>query len=285
MSEVTDEMLSAGWRAYREHDGHKNGLRSAYLAMRAREPAASAVSGDAVEAALDAWPRGDGGHQFHWVRSPGGTEVPAWWVNGGWRLVGWDHVRSTEALAKCNWSYVGPCMRDAADRARGRSETDKRAMGLLRNCVDYWPSAQNDDLQHRTFIEARDFVSGQPEDPSAGDQGSTADAGRFSGKVALDVMLGTKMDAGRKAPEWTAPWQKLVTAMAISWLLEVEGDEGESDRRRAIINAAFAPAPEPAWPPGDCSYPDTCRRNGPQHGCQAFPERDCPHAGRAETEG
>src|ERR1700733_10237000 len=121
MTEVTDEMLSAGWRAYREHDGHKNGLRSAYLAMRAREPAASAVSGDAVEAALDAY----------------------------WGDVGWRTADDDESI---KWNCMSRALA-AADRARGRSYEPPlhlieiaRLRKLLQECVDFWPSAINDDL-------------------------------------------------------------------------------------------------------------------------------------------
>lgn len=189
------------------------------FAMRAAEP----IAGDAVEAAE--WPRVDGGHQFHWVRSPDGTEIPARWVNGGWRLCGRNSTISTEALIRSNWAYIGPCMR-TADTARGRSYTTAAVDNLLRllqNCVDFWPSAQNDDLQERTHIEARDYldrcghgyrVAVMPDDPTSIDNTaeSRADGGRV--EQPIDMILHCPLchhqhiDAPEPQSDWTNPPHK-----------------------------------------------------------------------------
>jgi hypothetical protein len=128
------------------------------------------------------------------------------------------------------------------------------------------------------------------------------DAGHISAHSALDVMLGNVVDAGAKAPEWTAPWNYpelkdwsivgmnhyhinkvrfLFVAMTKDGnCIKVEEIDDrfawEALKRKA---AAFAPAPEPAWPPGDCKYQLACKHYG--H-CTRI---DCPHAGRPETEG
>jgi hypothetical protein len=36
---------------------------------------------------------------------------------------------------------------------------NEKLLIALQNCVDYWPSALNDDLQERTYVEARDLLA------------------------------------------------------------------------------------------------------------------------------
>lgn len=54
---------------------------------------------------------------------------------------------------------VGPLAHVAADAIERLAVMVIRLQTALTNCVDYWPSALNDDLQERTFLEARETLA------------------------------------------------------------------------------------------------------------------------------
>jgi hypothetical protein len=228
----------------------------------AHEPATSAVPGDAVEAAR--------------------SELYIWLRRNRFHVSNFDipHAAVETALA-------------AADRARGGSYVEwRRPEDIVRKpgrwimvtplpCDDRVTSVRS----HWTADPWPRGVIAWAEMPTPPNWTPTSDD-------PLTGDLGSTAEAGRKAPEWTAEKEVAVHGALIS-LLRDACHSGLGHQRVAILemcgnrlDAAFAPAPEPAWPPGDCARQEDCKIN---HVCVetlrgGVAER-CPHARRAETEG
>jgi hypothetical protein len=101
-------------------------------------------------------------------------------------------------------------------------------------------------------------------------------------------------DAERKTPEWTAEQQAAVIRTIFGLLKVVIDDTMNHAKRQSLgvslkeMSAAFAPAPEPAWPPTACVWNHLC---GPARKCLGLHERPdgtlydstCPYVGGGDV--